>query len=218
MTAFYMFRLYHLTFSGSFRGSSEQAHHLHESPASMVVPLQVLAVGSILAGFLGVPAALGGNNWIEHYLHPVFQPAHHTLEQAHAAAVPGHGVELGLMALSVAIAAAGIGLAWRFYKSQPELAERVAARFAGAHRVLLNKYYVDEIYDAAVVQPIRMASQEGLWRGFDVKVIDGAVNGAGAIVDGSATLLRRVQTGSVRTYAGSLFVGVVMILGYYLWR
>ena len=76
---------------------------------------------------------------------------------------------------------------------------------------------MDEIYDAAVVQPIRVVSQEGLWRGFDVKVIDGAVNGAAAIVDSSATMLRRLQTGSVRTYAGSLFVGVVAILAYYLW-
>ena len=82
---------------------------------------------------------------------------------------------------------------------------------------MLNKYYVDEIYDAAVVQPIHAVSREGLWRGFDVKVIDGAVNGAAAIVDSSATLLRRLQTGSVRHYAGSLFVGVVAILAYYLW-
>jgi len=77
---------------------------------------------------------------------------------------------------------------------------------------------VDEAYDAAVVQPIRIVSQEGLWRGVDVNIIDGAVNGTASIVDGSAGVLRRLQSGSVRAYAGSLFVGVVMILGYYLWR
>jgi NADH-quinone oxidoreductase subunit L len=86
------------------------------------------------------------------------------------------------------------------------------------HRLLLNKYYVDEVYDAALVQPIRIVSEEGLWRGVDVYVIDGAVNGTASIVNEGATLMRRFQTGSVRTYAGSLLAGVVLILGYYLWR
>jgi NADH-quinone oxidoreductase subunit L len=86
------------------------------------------------------------------------------------------------------------------------------------YTLLLNKYYVDEIYDAAIVQPIRIVSQEGLWRGVDVHVIDGAVNGTASIVEGGSSLMRRLQTGSVRTYAGSLLIGVVLILGYYLWR
>ena len=94
----------------------------------------------------------------------------------------------------------------------------MAQTFAPIYRLLLNKYYVDELYDAAVVQPIKVVSQQGLWRGFDVRLIDGAVNGTGALVAGSAAVLRRLQTGSVRTYAGSLFVGVVVVLGYYLWR
>jgi NADH-quinone oxidoreductase subunit L len=84
--------------------------------------------------------------------------------------------------------------------------------------LLLNKYYVDEIYDAAIVEPVRIGSQEGLWRGLDVQVVDGAVNGTGALVAAGASVLRRLQTGSVRAYAGSMFVGVVVILGYYLWR
>ena len=88
----------------------------------------------------------------------------------------------------------------------------------GLHRLLLNKYYVDEVYDAGVVQPIRIVSQEGLWRGIDVNVIDGAVNGVGTSVRGAAGLLRRLQTGSVRAYAASLLLGVVLILGYYMWR
>jgi NADH-quinone oxidoreductase subunit L len=97
------------------------------------------------------------------------------------------------------------------------IAENAARELAPVHRLLLNKYYVDEIYDAAIVQPIRVASQDGLWRGFDVKIIDGAVNGAATIVNSSATWLRRLQTGSVKTYAGSVFVGAVAILAYYLW-
>jgi len=99
-----------------------------------------------------------------------------------------------------------------------EIADRMAATFPGVYRLLLNKYYVDEIYDATVVQPIRIVSQEGLWRGVDVHIIDAAVNGTASIVDGSSSLLRRLQSGSVRAYAGSLFIGVVLILGYYLWR
>jgi NADH-quinone oxidoreductase subunit L len=93
----------------------------------------------------------------------------------------------------------------------------VSARFSGLHRLLEHKYYVDEIYDAAVVRPIRIVSEDGLWKGVDMRVIDGSVNGVGAVVDTSAEVLRRAQTGSVRVYAASLFLGVVLILGYYLW-
>jgi NADH-quinone oxidoreductase subunit L len=82
----------------------------------------------------------------------------------------------------------------------------------------VRKYYVDEIYDASIVQPVRIVSEDGLWKGLDVRVIDGAVNGVGALVGGASDLLRRLQTGSVRAYAASLFLGVVLVLGYYLWR
>jgi NADH-quinone oxidoreductase subunit L len=127
-------------------------------------------------------------------------------------------LELTLMGVSSAIAIGGILLAAFIWLTRRSIADAMAHRFGGLHRLLLNKYYVDEIYDATIVQPIRIASQEGLWRGVDVRVIDAAVNGVGAVVDSSAAVLRRVQTGSVRAYAGSLFAGVVMILGYYLWR
>ena len=104
------------------------------------------------------------------------------------------------------------------YLQRPDVSARIAARFPGLHRLLLNKYYVDELYDAAVVQPIRVVSQEGLWRGFDVRVIDGAVNGAGYVVGGMSALLRLLQSGSVKAYAASTFLGVVLILAYYIWR
>jgi NADH-quinone oxidoreductase subunit L len=126
--------------------------------------------------------------------------------------------ELGLMLLSVAIAALGIGVAYRFYVRAPEIADRLAARWAGPHRVLLNKYYVDELYDAVIVQPIKRTSERALWRFFDAGVIDGAVNGTGSFVNGASAILRRLQTGSMRAYALSVFVGVVVILGYYVWR
>ena len=94
----------------------------------------------------------------------------------------------------------------------------MALRFAGLHRLLANKYHVDEIYDAAVVQTIRIVSEDGLWRFVDARLIDGSVNGVGEIVSGGSELLRRMQTGSVRVYAASVMLGVVLILGYYVWR
>src|SRR4029077_19957839 len=118
----------------------------------------------------------------------------------------------------IAVAIAGIGIAVYFFLRNRRAADGVAAQFSGVHTLLENKYYVDEIYDATVVQPIRIVSEEGLWKVVDVKVIDAAVNGVGQTVAGSSALVRRLQTGSVRAYAVSLFTGVVLILGYYLWR
>jgi NADH-quinone oxidoreductase subunit L len=105
-----------------------------------------------------------------------------------------------------------------FFLNNRRAADALADRFSGLQRLLLNKYYVDEIYDATIVQPIRIVSEAGLWKVIDVKVIDAAVNGVGQTVSGSSDLLRRLQTGSVRAYAASVFFGVVAILGYYLWR
>ena len=104
------------------------------------------------------------------------------------------------------------------WKRQPAIAERMAARFSGLHKLLLGKYFVDEIYDEALVQPIKKTSTSLLWRGVDAGLVDGTVNGVGLVVRGWSAVLRRVQTGSVRAYAMSFFVGMVAILGYYLWR
>jgi NADH-quinone oxidoreductase subunit L len=122
------------------------------------------------------------------------------------------------MLVSSVAAIAGIGIAAFFFLTNRRAADAMADRFSGLQRLLLNKYYVDEIYDATIVQPIRIMSEAGLWKVIDVKVIDGAVNGVGQTVSGSSGLLRRLQTGSVRAYAASVFFGVVAILGYYLWR
>jgi NADH-quinone oxidoreductase subunit L len=245
LTATYMFRLVFLTFhgerppspaasafahgasadksvgQGDAHGHGHGHEHLHDAPPAMAIALVVLAIGSVAAGWLGIPHALGGHNQLPAWLEPAFAApvaAGGAVEGATEAAAESHeGLELALMAVSTAIAIFGIWFAHLVWGQRRSIAENAARELAPIHRLLLNKYYVDEIYDAAVVQPIRVVSQEGLWRGFDVKVIDGAVNGAAAIVDSSATLLRRLQTGSVRTYAGSLFVGVVAILAYYLW-
>ncbi len=258
LTAIYMFRLVYLAFHGPRRvgdGHPPQhpeeeepvrhvAHvphgptgHLHDAPPSMAWPLIILAAGSILAGYIGVPHALGGSNRIERFLEPSFAVAAsrgaegaETQRAAEAAtqhgegeAVEPHGAaasastELSLMALSSAVALLGIGIATFFFLKRRDRAAAVAGAFPAAHRVLLNKYYVDELYDTVFVQPIKRISTSALWRGVDAGVIDGAVNGTGALVRGSSSVLRRLQSGSMRTYALSLFLGVVTILGYYLW-
>jgi NADH-quinone oxidoreductase subunit L len=201
MTAFYMFRLYHMTFSGTFRGTPEQEHHVHESPISMVFPLQVLAVGSIVAGFLGVPAILGEPigfpNWFEHFLEPVFAPAHHALREVFAAQAPGHAVEWMLMGASVAIAFLGIGVAWSFYKQRPEIPERLAGSLAGVHRLLLNKYYVDELYGKVFVRGLTLGGGRTL-HAMDRYVVDGGDGevGPGLGVNGVTWATRNVVAGT----------------------
>jgi NADH-quinone oxidoreductase subunit L len=122
------------------------------------------------------------------------------------------------MGVSVAAALGGIGLASFIWFKNPSVADAIAERFAPIHRLLVGKYFVDEFYDAVVVQPIKRVSTFFLWRGLDAGLIDGTVNSVGFAVRGSSAVLRRLQTGSVRAYAMSLFVGVIAIVGYFLWR
>jgi NADH-quinone oxidoreductase subunit L len=207
----------------------------HEAPWSMALPLVLLAIGSVVAGYVGVPHALGGSNRIESFLEPSFEVA--AGHQATLAAEPGAapaaerqeahaaeshaadtGTELMLMAISSGIALAGIGIASYFWLRNRRAAGAMADRFRPVHQWLLGKYYVDEMYDAAIVQPIKTLSTGGLWKGVDAGLIDGTVNGVGLVVSEGSGILRRAQTGSVRTYAFALFAGVVAILGYYLFR
>ena len=279
LTAVYMFRLVFLTFHGDRRQAPDPAHghdaavhapvphgaaahpapahhaggHLHDAPPAMAFALIVLALGSVLAGYVGVPHALGGHNQLGAWLAPSFVAPTLTdgavtgglvsapwtpfetgsaqgpvAEVGQTAGGGAHGeapgaedltaLELTLMAVSSAIALLGIGLAFVLYLRRPPADDPVRAASPGLHTLLLNKYFVDELYDAGVVQPIRIASQEGLWRGMDVRVIDGAVNGAGQAVSAVSAVLRLMQNGSVKSYAASTFLGVTVILAYYLWR
>jgi len=236
LTATYMFRLFFLTFHGPRRQAHAAEHpeeeepaahstshvaqgtsHVHDAPPAMAFALIVLAIGSVLAGYIGVPHALNGSNRIETFLHPAFLAP----GAEHAAAEAVHGeaaTELMLMGLSVGLAAAGFGIALYFWLWNPRVADAWSRRFSGIHKLLSNKYYVDELYDATIVQPIKIISTGGLWKGMDAGVIDGSVNGVGLGVRASSMGLRRLQTGSIRAYAASLFLGAVLVLGYYLWR
>ena len=202
----------------------------------MALALIVLAIGSIGAGFVGLPASLGGNNFLEHFLEPSFE-AHQTApanpefqvtqtrpadRRVELPAAPAHeddkGTELALMGVSVGVAVAGILLAAYFWLRNRPAAARAARTATPVYTLLLNKYYVDEIYNALIVQPIKGISTFVLWKAADAALIDGAVNGVGGFVRGTSSSLRRLQSGSVRTYAASLIFGVVVILGWYLMR
>jgi NADH-quinone oxidoreductase subunit L len=206
MTAFYMFRAVYMTFHGEFRGGHEAAHHLHESPASMTVPLVILAVGSVVAGFVGLGKALSFNldiNLFEHFLHPI-APA---LEVENA---PPLATEWVLIAISVAVAVAGILLARRFYLG-PDAFRRpkaLAERFPALYTTVANKYYVDEVYDRTLVRPLAGLARFS-WKGIDTVVIDGTLNATAFFTEIAGDLLRFVQTGNVRNYGLLVLAGAV---------
>jgi len=215
ITAFYMFRLYTLTFRGPSRLSHEAEHHLHESPPSMLIPLVVLAALSVVGGLIGPPMQEGGNAFAR-WLAPVFASGAHG-EAAHAAHHVAPSVEWTLILISVAAGVLGITLALRFYLQQPEIATALRERYAAVHRTLLNKYWVDELYDRIAVAPVYHASQR-LWRFWDEKIVDGAVNGVGYTFEGLSSVLKVFQTGFVGTYAMFFALGVLAVLLWFVGR
>ena len=222
LTAFYMFRLVFMTFFGKTRLSEKAWHHLHESPWVITVPLVCLAFLSVVGGWIGVPAVLGhvlGDmpNYFEEYLHPIFAYSKHYVEASGAHGVHNIALEWGLMGTSVVIACAGIGLAAALYLVKPEIPAKFTAAFPALHRAVYNKWYIDEIYDAMFVNPCKALGQF-LWKGFDVVVVDGIVNGVAAIVRGFSGLFRHVQTGMVHNYAFTMVLGVVVIVSVYIFR
>jgi NADH-quinone oxidoreductase subunit L len=243
LTAFYMWRLMNMTFYGKSRVAPEVAAHIHESPASMTVPLTLLAAGSVLAGWLGTPKLWNlGESFraFERWLEPMFQSA-----AADAVKEVGHGAstEWLLMGLSVAIAIIGISVARWFYHYRPEIPDSIERAAKPLHTLLYNKWYVDELYDFLFVNG--MCKGGGLAFGsFDRNVVDGGVNGAGWltrftsrvsiwwdtwIIDGAVRagsffvkLLSYpvciLETGRVQTYAFFVVVGVLAFLGYFVAR
>ena len=238
MTAFYMFRLVYLTFYGSFRGGEEAEHHVHESPWTMTLPLQILAglsiVGGLILGFPGQLFHLDGWSFIDRFLAPVMLT--HGEHGGHAVSL---GLEWGLVFVSVAVALAGIFVAWRFYRNDPDFArpKALAERFPLVYKLLLNKYWVDEIYNATFVAGTIKLSRL-LWE-FDSRVVDGVVNGTALstlgssfisgvfdlkVVDGAVNLVakaydvashrfRRLQVGFAQGYAMVMVFGAAMLLG-----
>jgi len=207
-TAFYMFRLLFMTFHGESRVDHHAAEHLHESPKNMTLPLTALAGLSFVGGFLGIPGASA----ISKFLSPVFGEHAHT-EISGAEAGVHHSVWLPylMMVVSTAIAIAGIYLAYQIYIKKPEMPKKLAERFGLIYKLLLNKYYVDEIYDALFVNPAKIMAVQ-LWKRVDVLMIDGSVNGIARLVGWFGNILRYLQTGYVRNYAFYIVVGCICIL------
>jgi len=225
MTAFYMFRLCFMAFCGDYRGDKEVWHHAHESPPVMTVPMVVLAVLSVIGGYVGVPAILGGANHFHHFLAPVFgvheggghEAALRLLPLAwagEAAGEGGHGsatLELFMMVLSVVMAFAGIYLAYAFYLKRPDLPKALAQGYPRAYRVLFNKYYVDEIYQFLFVDSCKRLGTI-LWRQFDEAVVDRTVNLVAAVMRVLGGGLRLLQTGFVQDYALGIILGAVIVM------
>jgi len=225
MTAFYMFRLCFMAFCGDYRGDKEVWHHAHESPPVMTVPMVVLAVLSVIGGYVGVPAILGGANHFHHFLAPVFgvheggghEAALRLLPLAwagEAAGEGGHGsatLELFMMVLSVVMAFAGIYLAYAFYLKRPDLPKALAQGYPRAYRVLFNKYYVDEIYQFLFVDSCKRLGTI-LWRQFDEAVVDRTVNLVATVMRVLGGGLRLLQTGFVQDYALGIILGAVIVM------
>jgi NADH-quinone oxidoreductase subunit L len=203
LTAFYMFRLMFLTFFGKFRGTHEQEHHLHESPAAMTIPLIVLAILSVVGGVLGFPEFWHLPNWMHHNLEPIIKhPSYSTLS---------HETEWMLMGLAVAGALAAIYATYVVYMKNKVMPPANEEQMKPWQRVVYNKYYVDEFYDAVIRKPLDALS-EVFYKFFDKQVIDGLVNGVGTSVKAIGSSVRYFQNGNIGFYLMSMTMGVVLII------
>ncbi len=209
MTAFYMFRLYFLTFEGKSRFGSDK--HPHESPKIMTIPLIVLAVLSVIGGFIGIPEIFSGEhgNQFHNWLAPIFKDADRKIDLY---ASHSHFEEILLMTLSVVFAVVAIMFARYVYLKKPSIATQTAARFKGLYNLLWNKYFVDEAYDAAVVNPIVKGSRSILWKITDNILIDGLINGTAKTIDIISSNIRKIQTGVAQFYAIIMVMGVAIAL------
>jgi NADH-quinone oxidoreductase subunit L len=205
LTAFYMFRLVYMTFYGKERMIQEASHHVHESPRAMTIPLVFLAVFSVLAGYVGLPVLFGGKaDLFGRFLEGSVETVSHHL------AVSTEGV---LILAATAAALMGIALAYVFYRRTPALPGRLVSRFPGLYRLLVRKYYIDEVYDAVAVRPL-VRGAEKVYERFDLKVIDGALNGSAAATSLAGRGLNFLQSGLIRDYALAFLIGAIIFLGF----
>ncbi len=243
LTSFYMFRLWFMTFFGEYRGDAESAGHshqdhghgahghggIHESPKIMLVPLVILAVLSVVGGWIGVPGSLGGSNRFDRFLQPVFhasmpstsgeQMGSARAEQQTEAPKPeaGHGTELLFTGISVAGALFGLCLAWLLYFRNPQLPQQIAAALGGFYQLVVHKYYVDELYAALFVKPLINGSTQILWHGVDQNVIDATLDNAAAGAREVSDSVRGMQSGNLRSYAAWIAAGAAAVIAYMIW-
>jgi NADH-quinone oxidoreductase subunit L len=217
LTSFYMFRLIFLTFFGEKR-FDEHKVHVHESPKSMTIPLMILAFLSIFGGWVAAPHFAGGVDHFEKFVHPVFvayAPATSEAPQGVAETTAGGGAALlhALTGFPVIVAVLGLLVAWWFYIKSPETPKRLAKSLHGLYMLLLNKYYVDEIYLALIIRPLLWVSTHILWQTIDLGLIDGTVNGVARVARETGGELRRLQSGNTRSYATWVVFGALGFTG-----
>jgi NADH-quinone oxidoreductase subunit L len=218
LTSFYMFRLWFLTFFGDFRGTAASAgehggqghSHIHESPRVMLIPLVILAVLSVVGGWIGWPESIGGRQRFDHFLAPVFSA--HAEEAAVTAAE--HSKELLLAGVSVLAALLGLFFAWLLYQQRRDLPDKISAALGGLYTAVRDKYYVDEGYATAFVQPLIKGSTYILWRGIDAGAIDATANESAEGAQHVSEALRHMQSGNVRSYAGWVAAGAAVVIAY----
>ncbi|MFZ3331370.1 MAG: NADH-quinone oxidoreductase subunit L [Candidatus Acidiferrales bacterium] len=213
LTSFYMFRLIFLTFFGKPRYDAHKVH-VHESPHSMTVPLILLAILSTIGGWVAAPHLIGGPDHFKNFLDPVFTayaPASAIANEGPAEASGSAGIMLlhALTGWPVIIALLGLLIAWWFYIKSPDTPRKLAQSLRGPYTLILHKYYVDELYNAAIIQPLLWISTNVLWHVIDEGVIDGTVNGTARVARESGAQLREIQSGNARTYARWVVIGAV---------
>ncbi len=198
----------------------------------MLVPLVILAILSVIGGYVGVPGSLGGSNRFDHFLGDVFRsslPAsggETQVGERSAAGTETEGdepktegsTELMFTGISVLAALLGFGLAWQLYHRRPDLPQKIAASIAGVYKLVANKYYVDEFYAALVVKPLILGSTDVLWQGVDRKVIDDTINNAADGARHVSDEVRHMQSGNLRSYAGWIAAGAAVVIAYMIWR
>lgn len=244
ITAFYMFRLWFMTFFGKYRGQAESSHDIethsahdtrgqhghghggiHESPKVMLVPLVILAILSVIGGYVGVPGSLGGSDHFGQFLSPVFSSSTPNIEHQ---GVPerqtegrepetGASTELMFTGISVLVAILGFGTAWLLYYKNPGLPDKISGSLSRTYDAVANKYYVDELYAALFVKPLINGSRKILWQGVDRKVIDAAVNDSAEGARHVSDEVRHMQSGNVRSYAGWVALGSAVVIAYMVW-
>jgi NADH-quinone oxidoreductase subunit L len=259
LTSFYMFRLMYMTFAGDYRGAAGASHgheehaghgtHLgrdeaapaphgqghggiHESPAIMLVPLVILAVLSLVGGWVGIPGSLGGGNHFDKFLGPVFRsstPAVNTEHVQSGEAAPpeqttegaeprtGRSTEIMFTAISVGAGLLGLFLAWLLYGRRTDLPDRIAASIHGLYSAVAHKYWIDELYAWLFVRPLIAISGIVFWRGIDQGVIDAALNGSAGGARDLSDEVRHMQSGNLRSYAGWIAVGAAAVIAYMVW-
>jgi NADH-quinone oxidoreductase subunit L len=209
MTAFYMFRLYYLTFHGGFRGTHEQKHHLHESPKSMTVPLVILAILSAVGGFIGIPDE--HKHMLFNFLKPAFTYASSALDWTDNGPHHFNAEEAKLMIIAVLAAGVAIYIAWHVYKKNNMVPKNSEADLPKFQRVVYNKYYIDEFYNAIIRKPVDWISGMG-YKFIEIKFIDAFVNGMGTMVKWSGSVVRYAQSGNIGFYMFAMTLAIIVML------